>query len=349
MRDEPANVQDEEALLDNTSQPNPDNTLTSFDQQLVEKARGYARKARSENTRRAYQADWNDYVLWCERFSVSPLPPAAETLGLYITDLVETLRQGRGGLKVSTINRRLAGIAWNARARGFDLDRKNVHLREVLAGISRAHGTPPERKAAILADDLRQMLGLLSHDLIGLRDRAILLVGFAGGLRRSEIVGLDCGRDQTQDGLGWVDITNEGLLITLNGKTGWREVEIGLGSSEQTCPKQALEKWLAFSRIAHGPIFRGVGSGSRSVQLERLNDKHVARLVKRLAEACGIQGSERQLTFSAHSLRAGLATSAQVEERYVQRQLGHASAEMTRRYQRQRDRFKINLTKASGL
>jgi len=141
------------------------------------------------------------------------------------------------------------------------------------------------------------------------------------------------------------------MLLTLRGKTGWREVEIGRGSSAATCPVVALETWMKFARLARGPLFRRVVG--RQLGAEPLNDRHVARLVKRLAVAAGLRAdlseAEREALFSGHSLRAGLASSAEIDERYVQKQLGHASAEMTRRYQRRRDRFRVNLTKAAGL
>lgn len=181
----------------------------------------------------------------------------------------------------------------------------------------------------------------------------MLLLGFAGGLRRSEIVGLDVGRDETEDGRGWVEILDKGILVTLRGKTGWREVEIGRGSSDATCPVDSLEAWLKFARIAHGPLFRRVTGQGKAVGADRLNDQEVARLVKRAAFPAGVRGNlserERALKFSGHSLSAGLASSAEVDERYVQKQLGHASGEMIRKYQRRRDRFRINLTKAAGL
>jgi integrase len=117
--------------------------------------------------------------------------------------------------------------------------------------------------------------------LRGLRDRAMLLIGFAGGLRRSEITGLDLGRDQTEDGRGWIEILDKGLLITLRGKTGWREVEIGRGSSEATCPVTAVETWIKFAKLAKGPLFRRVTGKGKNVGPDRLNDQEVARLVKR--------------------------------------------------------------------
>jgi integrase len=203
-----------------------------------------------------------------------------------------------------------------------------------------------------LPEDLMAMLAILDlGDLRGLRDRAILPIGFAGGLRRSEIVGLDCGAEQTPDGAGWVEILEKGLVATLRGKTGWREFEIGPGSTDATCLIATLEAWLKFARIDHVPPFRQVIGNA--VGADRLADKHVARLIKRTALAAGVRGDlterEREEKFAGHSMRAGLASSAEVDERCVQKQLGHASAEMTRRYQRRRDRFRVNLTKVAGL
>ena len=142
-------------------------------------------------------------------------------------------------------------------------------------------------------------------------------------------------------------------MLTLNAKTGWRKVEIGRGSSKQTCPVHALEQWLHFAKIDFDPIFVRTSRDGERPQDARLSDKHVARLVKRTILKSGIRAElpvkDRPALFSGHSLRAGLASSAEVDERYVQKQLGHASAEMTRRYQRRRDRFRVNLTRAAGL
>ena len=195
------------------------------------------------------------------------------------------------------------------------------------------------------------MLATLDIDLRGLRDRAILAIGFAGGLRRSEIVGLDCGPRQTEDGAGWIEILPEGALLTIRGKTGWRDVEIGRGSRPDTCPVALLETWLRLGRIARGPLFRAVTRKNGGVG-DRLTDKHVVRLVKTCALAAGLRGGPdggraAGRLRAGHSLRAGLASSAQIEEAHVQKHLGHASAEMTRRYQRKRDRFQVNLTKGS--
>jgi integrase len=324
-------------------------------ERLADRARGYVEAASSNNTRKAYASDWKHFSAWCRRQNLSPFPPDPQVVGLYITALASgTAERGMKANSVSTIERRLSAISWNCAQRGTPLDRKDRAIATVMAGIRNTHAAPPRQKEAILPEDLLAMLEtLMRGSLRGMRDRAMLLIGFAGGLRRSEIVGLDLGRDQTEDGRGWIEILDKGLLVTLRGKTGWREVEIGRGSSDTTCPVVAVETWIKFAKLAKGPLFRRVTGKGKDVGPDRLTDRQVARLVKQTAMAAGVRGDlselERALKFSGHSLRAGLASSAEVDERYVQKQLGHASAEMTRKYQRRRDRFRINLTKASGL
>ena len=319
---------------------------------LVETARDYARQAASDNTLTAYAKDWSHFARWCRMRGTDPLPPSPELIGLYIADLAAP--QGKTpALSVASIERRLSGLSWGYAQRGERLDRKDRHIATVLAGIRRRHARPPAQKEAILPEDLRNMLATLPHDLRGLRDRAILLIGFAGGLRRSEIVSLDHGKDDTPDSGGWVQVLEDGALISLRGKTGWREVEIGRGSSDQTCPVHALTQWLNYARIDFGPLFVAVSRDGLKATQDRLSDKHVARLIKQTVRDAGIRPdlpeAERVRLYSGHSLRAGLASSAEVDERHVQKQLGHTSAEMTRRYQRRRDRFRVNLTKAVGL
>ncbi len=323
----------------------------TFDR-LVDSARDYARASMAENTNKAYAADWKHFTRWCRLKGTDPLPPSPEMIGLYLTDLAAPTGKAPA-LSASTIDRRLSGLAWNYAQRGYSLDRRDRHIATVLAGIKRRHARPPAQKEAILPEDILAMVATLPHDLRGLRDRAILLIGYAGGLRRSEIVGLDYGKDDTADSGGWIEVLKDGAVLTLNAKTGWREVEIGRGSSERTCPVHAIEQWLHFARIDFGPVFvRTSRDGKRALD-RRLSDKHVARLIKATVLKSGIRSDmpekDRLALFSGHSLRAGLASSAEVDERYVQKQLGHASAEMTRRYQRRRDRFRINLTKAAGL
>ena len=338
---------------DEDSLPSPHATRSDPLAALAETAKNYARAARATNTQRAYDSDWRHFSSWLRRQGLPQLPPDPQTVGLYLAACADGAGRGTTPSSVATLERRLSGISWHYRQLGERLDARDRHIATVLAGIRRQHGKPPVQKEAIFADELLAMLATLDMDLRGLRDRAILAIGFAGGLRRSEIVGLDCGPTQTEDGTGWVEILAGGAVLTINGKTGWREVEIGRGSRADTCPVALLETWMRLGRIGHGPLFRRIAKKNSGGAAERLTDKHVARLVQRCALVAGIRGDlpegERKRAFAGHSLRAGLASSAQIEEAHVQKHLGHASAEMTRRYQRKRDRFKVNLTKAAGL
>ncbi|WP_299507385.1 tyrosine-type recombinase/integrase [uncultured Roseobacter sp.] len=320
---------------------------------LVDQARDYAAAATAENTNKAYKADWKHFASWCRRKGVDALIPSPAVVGLYISDCAKP-QDGSPRLSVSTIERRLSGLAANYRQRGLALDMKDRHIASVWAGIKNTHGKPPTQKEAVLTEDVLEMVAQLSFGLRDMRDRAVLLLGYAGGLRRTEITGLDVGKEETDDGRGYLEMLDGGVVLHIKGKTGWREVEIGRGSSDQSCPVHALEQWLHFAKIDFGPVFRRVYRDNSGVGTERLSDKHVVRLIKRLVLEAGvgptdISDEERVRRFAGHSLRAGLASGAEVDERYVQKQLGHASAEMTRRYQRRRDRFRVNLTKAAGL
>ena len=331
----------------------PDSVVGSSSlERLVDTARDYARQATADNTNLAYKKDWAHFASWCRRRGAETIPPNPELVGLYIAECASP-QDGSPPLAASTIERRLSGLSWNYQQRGLSLYRRDRHIATVLAGIKRKHGKPPEQKEAVLAEDILEMIAGLTFGLREIRDRAIILIGYAGGLRRSEIVGLDISEDETDDSGGWIEFMDGGLVLWIKGKRGWRDVEIARGSSEQSCPVKALEQWLHFSKISHGPVFRRVYRDNSDVGSERLSDKHVSRLIKRLVLESGIgpdiPDDERVRKFSGHSLRAGLASGADVDERYVQKQLGHTTVEMTRRYQRNRDRFRVNLTKAAGL
>jgi integrase len=231
---------------------------------LVETARGYAAQAAAAATRRAYAADWARFARWSRRRGAPLLPPDPQIVGLYVADCA-----GGGpspALSVASIERMLSGLAFGYRQRGFRLERSDRHIAQVLAGVRRAQAAPPRRKAAVSAEEVLAMAATLAFDLRGLRDRALLLLGFAAGTRRSELVGLDCARDDTPNGRGWIEIEGAGVLLTLKGKTGWREIEVGRGSSARSCPVRALETWLEFGRIDLGPVFRRVSQDGVSAE-----------------------------------------------------------------------------------
>ncbi len=306
----------------------------------------------SENTLKAYTWDWAHFTRWCRFKGTNPLPPSPETIGLYITDLAAGADPS-SVLSVETVERRLAGLAWSFAQRGFHLERKNRYIANAIAEIKRKNTRPKRQKTAISANDILAMIATLPFDLRGLRDRAILLIGFAGGLRRSEIVSLDVLPYSTREGGNRIEILEEGALLTLRAKSGWREVEIGRGSGEQTCPVHALEQWLTFAKIDVGPVFVGTSRDGKRALETRLNDKHVARLIKQAVLDAGIRSelpeSERLALFSGQSLRTGLASSVSTEENDFPNLRGQTSFDIIRNSGGRRKRFGVNLTKAAGL
>lgn len=204
-------------------------------------------------------------------------------------------------------------------------------------------GTAPRVKAPATTVEIRAMVETLPDGLLGIRDRALILLGFAGAFRRSELVGLDVA-DQ--------DVTRDGAVVTLRrSKTDQegqgRKVGIPYGSTPATCPVRALQGWLEASGIAEGPLFRHVDRYGRMHE-GRLSDRAVALVVKRLASRAGLDPA----SYSGHSLRAGLATSAAaagVSERAIMNQTGHRSPMMVRRYIRDGQLFRENAASAVGL
>lgn len=305
--------------------------------QLSEEARDYLGQAKAANTLRAYQADWRDFSDWCGWHGQAALPASAETVALYLSELARQL-------KASTIQRRMASIAQAHATAGYESPTKQAVVRNVWQGIRRARGTAMAGKSPTLTADIRIMVEHLPQGkLIGVRDRALLLLGFAGAMRRSELVGLDVQNVQQ---------THDGLVVTIRkSKTdqegAGRKIGIPYGSHPQTCPVRALQAWLQASGIEEGPLFRSVNRHGKLVE-GRLGDRAVALVVKRALEAAGKDGA----TFAGHSLRAGLATSAAmagVSERSIQEQTGHKSLIILRRYIREGSLFRENAAAQVGL
>jgi site-specific recombinase XerD len=303
----------------------------------ADRVRLYLESARSRNTIGGYRSSFNQFRDWCEVAELMPLPATPETIAMY-------LGAQAGRLKASTLEHHLSAITKAHKAAGYDSPiRENMLVSEMLKGIKRTHGSAVTRKAPILTDDLRLMLRCLPAKLVGIRDRALLLVGFVGAFRRSELVSLD---------LSDLKFTSEGLLITLRrSKTDQegvgREVALPHGGHESTCPVRALQAWLAVSGIEEGPVFRSMNRHGR-VFSERLSDHAVALVVKRYAEKAGLDSA----ALAGHSLRAGFVTSAAragAPERQIMRTTGHHSIEMLMRYVRHASAFTDNAAVALGL
>jgi integrase len=266
------------------------------------------------------------------------LPASTEAVILYATDL--TKNQGK---KWNTLSRRLAAISQLHQRAGFDSPTRAWAMKQFLAGLRRELGVAAARKKPVLVADLKKILDQLPDSLLGKRDRALLLLGFTGALRRSELVALDV-RDLEQ--------TSEGLVVCIRrSKTDQegegRKVGIPEGSDPATCPIRGVEQWLSAANIRSGPVFR-VMNRHGQVLPNRLSGEGVAIVVKRSVEKLGYNPA----LFSGHSLRAGLATSAAAAgkgERAIMNQTGHRSVTTVRRYIRDGNLFRENAADGLGL
>jgi site-specific recombinase XerD len=306
---------------------------------LVAVARGYARASKAENTRRAYGQDWRDFLSWCEGNRLQALPTTPGTLCLYLSALADS------GRRASTIERHLAAISQAHQAAGHvPSPTLDWHVRTVMGGIRRRLGTAPSQKAALETEQMRRLLAATPEDCLGgLRDRALLLLGFAGGFRRSELVALD---------VGDLEETEHGLRVRLRRSKTDQEAEgdvkgIPWASHPETCPVRAVRAWRAGGGIAEGPLFRAVDGHGR-LGRGRLGDRAAAEIVKRAAKRAGLDPS----LDAGHSLRAGHATSAAAggaPERAIMRQTGHRSLQTLRGYIRSGTIWRENAAAYLGL
>jgi len=302
------------------------------------RAREFIHAAKAPATLRAYRADWGDFESWCWAHGLTCLPAVPETVALYLAERAIVL-------KPATLTRRLAAIAKAHAATGHESPASLRHatVSEVLKGIRRTKGTAQTRKAPLLVNQLRTAVAGGREDLLGMRDRALLLVGFAGAFRRSELVALD---------VADVAFTDDGLVIMIRrSKTDQhgegRKIGIPFGSKALTCPVRVLRAWLDAAGIIGGSLFRAVNRHGKS-GTKQLSDRAVAIVVKR---AAGVAGLDPEV-FAGHSLRSGLATSAATagaSERSIMDQTGHRSVQMVRRYIRDGSLFRDNAAGQVGL
>lgn len=300
----------------------------------AETIRAYLDESQAAATRDAYQSDLADFAAWCAARGLSALPAEPQTVTRYLVARAEAL-------KVSTLTRRLSAISQAHQARNLDSPTASLLVRKTFAGIRRTRGADQQGKAPLLPDDLRLMVSELDDSPTGRRDRALLLLGFAGAFRRSELVSLD---------LADLQFRREGIIVTLRrSKTdqdGQGQLRgIPRGRDKALCPVRAVEAWVAAAGLVEGPLFRAIDRHGNLSDVA-LADFHVVRVIKRLTAAIGLEPED----YGGHSLRAGLATAAAAagkEERDIMRQTGHKSVAMVRKYIRPGELFRGNA--ADGL
>lgn len=275
--------------------------------------RPFLTQSLSDGSKRAYRADMRHFEA-----SGRSIPCSPEGLAAYLADMAATHA-------VATIQRRIAGIAKAHRTAGFPDPTKSEIVQATLRGIRRTLGMAQREAAALQRDDLFAALAAMGNRPIDVRDKALLLVGFAGAFRRSELVGLDCADvEHVRQGIvihllrSKTDQMGQGRKIAIpNGRTRW-------------CPVQHLNDWLAAAGIDDGPIFRPINRHGH-IAPERLSGEAVSNIVKRRIRAAGFDPD----AYSGHSLRAGLATSAAMAGASmwkIRQQTGHASDAMLGRY-----------------
>jgi site-specific recombinase XerD len=294
--------------------------------------------AKAENSRRAYRSDWRHFDSWCRAHGLVCLPASPDSVALYLTDLATDY-------KPASLQRKLTSITKAHQAAGFPTpaSMQNAVVSETLKGIRRSLGTAQPGKEPLLTADILEMLDSLNGGLLGCRDRALLLVGFAGGFRRSELVALD-----VED----VGETADGLVIRVRRSKTDPEakgttVALPYGSTAATCPVRNYRAWIAAAGIETGPAFRSVDRHG-SVGRGRMNAGSVARLIKRAAESAGLDPA----IYAGHSLRAGFATQAFLNgaaEVSIMRQTRHKSLNTLRKYIRNRSLFRDNPAAKLGL
>ena len=284
----------------------PDALLAALDGPLsgaIATAAEYAGSALSEATKRAYGRDWFHFADWCRRQAVDPatLPIHPVLVAAYLASLAGTL--GR-----SALNGRLAAIAYEHRRRGLAWNAGHPAIRETLQGVGRKHGKPVRPAAALTSVEIKLLLASCRDDLAGLRDRALFLVGFAGALRRSELVAINHDHLRFEAASVTIHIPRskrdqegKGADVTLP------RMRDGAGAVSETCPVQALERWLARARIRRGAVFRGVTVGGKlGDRLSTDGVRHILLSRAKLAKLT-VHASER---LSPHGLRAGFITEA---------------------------------------
>ena len=309
------------------------NDLTTDLKILHEATLENLKNSKANNTLRAYKSDFKDFGAFCYKHGLSSLPTDPKIVSLYLTHLSKSS-------KISTLRRRLVSISMMHKLKGHYLDTKHPIIVENLIGIRRVKGSIQKGKKPILINHLKLIINSInqqnSNEIKKLRDKSIILIGFSGGFRRTELISINY-----ED----LEFVPEGLKIAI---TKSKTDQLGEGmikglpyfSDENYCPVINLRKWLQISNITSGPIFRRFSKGS-IITNNRLTDQSVVLLIKEHLRLAGIENKN----FSGHSLRSGFATVAAdsgADERSIMAMTGHKTTQMVRRYIREANLFKNN-------
>ena len=310
------------------------NELVTDLKALHEETLNNLKSSKAINTIRAYKSDFKDFGAFCAKHSFKALPTEPKIVALYLTYL-----SGKDA-KMSTLRRRLVSIGMIHKLKGHYLDTKHPVIIENLMGIKRTKGSIQRGKKPILINHLKAIINVINEEKIEeikkIRDKAIILVGFGGGFRRTELVSIDY-----ED----LEFVPEGVKITLRrSKTDQFGEGMTKGlpyfTNETYCPVVHLKKWIKISNIKDGPVFRRFAKGC-SLTSNRLTDQSVVLLIKKYLELAGIENKN----YSGHSLRSGFATvSAEsgADERSIMAMTGHKTTQMVRRYIKEANLFKNN-------
>jgi site-specific recombinase XerD len=310
------------------------NYLTSNIKELEKDTLENIKLSKSKNTIRAYKSDFLDFANFCKQNSLKSLPADYKTVSIFITHLFKNKQ------KLSSIKRKLVSISVIHKIKGLYIDIKNPVIVENFLGIKRQIGVAQKGKRPLTIENLKKIVNSINSNELclarNLRDKTILLIGFAGGFRRSELTNLNY-----QD----LEFVNEGIKIKIiKSKTD----QFGEGmikaipyfNNEEFCPVINLKKMLKICEVNEGGIFRRI-SKSGKVSTSSLTDQNVALILKKYLTIVGLDN----INFSGHSLRSGFATASAesgADERSIMNMTGHKSTEMVRRYIKESNLFKNN-------
>jgi site-specific recombinase XerD len=324
---------------------NQDITITQ-DNYIDDEVKELLTESIAKNTRRGYRADWDHFEKWCSATGKIPMPATPETIATYLKEMLKHgyMRKGiQHSYKASAFERRLSAISQIHQALGYkDSPTHQYLVRTTMKGIRRKIGTNQKKKAPVEVDVLRQMVAIQDDSLSGIRNRVLLVVGFTGAFRRSELVAIN-----QED----IQFTRDGVKVFIPKSKTDQDGEgytVGLpyGSNPATCPVRSLQDWLHASGIESGAVFRRINRHGHL--LKRLSAQSVRLVVCDAAEKIGLDPKQ----FAGHSLRSGFITTSYLAgktERAIMKQSRHESVKVMRSYIREADIFQDNAASGIGL